>query len=140
MTRKRCSKCKKTKGTSQFHTQRRWRDRIEYYSMCKVCWRQYVREYRSSDKWLVHRFNRDYRGKAHITIEEYAALHRKQKGLCAICHGPPSGRFQRLAIDHDHATGAIRGLLCSSCNMGLGYFKDAGSALRAAARYLQKFK
>ncbi len=57
-----------------------------------------------------------------ITVEQYDAMLRQQNGLCAICGRAPK-RF-RLAVDHDHETGEIRGLLCTRCNLGLGWFRD----------------
>lgn len=60
----------------------------------------------------------------------------EQKGLCKICHQPPNGRWKRLAVDHDHLTGKVRGLLCHSCNAGLGHFKDSVDALRSAISYI----
>jgi hypothetical protein len=71
-----------------------------------------------------------------LTPEEYDVLVESQHGLCAICGSRPGAR--RLAIDHDHATGAIRGLLCGSCNNGLGRFKDNPATLDAAAAYLRR--
>jgi len=77
------------------------------------------------------------------SAEEYQALLNKQNGLCAICGAPAGhrscrGRTCRLAIDHDHGTGAVRGLLCNNCNRGLGRFKDSVALLESAARYLQR--
>jgi hypothetical protein len=55
---------------------------------------------------------------------------------CAICGAPPGEK--RLAIDHSHATGRVRSLLCISCNNGLGRFKDDPALLRSAADYLDQ--
>ena len=55
-----------------------------------------------------------------------------QDGLCAICKAAPS-----VHVDHDHATGAVRALLCFNCNGGLGQFKDDPELLHAAAYYVQ---
>ena len=49
-----------------------------------------------------------------MTVKKYANLLKKQKGVCAICGKPPKGL--KLAVDHDHKTGRIRGLLCAYCN------------------------
>lgn len=60
-------------------------------------------------------------------------MHRQQKGRCAICDRVLDSRPH---LDHDHATGAIRGLLCASCNLGLGFFRDSHALLVGAAYYL----
>jgi hypothetical protein len=73
---------------------------------------------------------------AQITVQEYYALKEKQNGKCAIC-GLAFGR-RRLAIDHDHATGRVRGLLCVLCNSGIGHFRDDKTRLLAAIEYLSK--
>lgn len=70
-----------------------------------------------------------------ITAEDFASLLRKQRGVCAICNQSCSTGRQ-LAVDHDHATGKVRGLLCSRCNRGLGHFKDDVLQLQAALAYL----
>lgn len=57
-----------------------------------------------------------------------------QGGVCKICMQPNGDK--RLVVDHDHATGAVRGLLCSLCNSGLGFFKDSLFNLEGAIRYL----
>lgn len=61
---------------------------------------------------------------------------RIQHGVCAICHRPPSPT-RCLDIDHNHKTGAIRGLLCHLCNRGLAFFREAMDLLRAND-YLQR--
>ncbi len=76
-----------------------------------------------------------------ITQEQYEAILKKQDGLCAICSKPQgSGTNQdkRLAVDHDHKTGKIRGLLCTNCNPGLGFFKDDIVFLKRAIEYLER--
>jgi hypothetical protein len=57
-----------------------------------------------------------------------------QFSKCDVCGGR-----KRLVIDHDHKTGRVRSLLCVTCNLGLGAFKDNPELLRAAALYLEKF-
>lgn len=70
-----------------------------------------------------------------LTAEEYDALLLLQGGACAICRAKP--RSQRLAVDHDHVTGAVRGLLCSRDNHDLlGAGHDNADRLRAAVNYL----
>ncbi len=59
-----------------------------------------------------------------VTLEWYRAQEAKQLGLCAICGQPEtvkrSGVVRRLCVDHNHITGAVRGLLCTTCNTRLG--------------------
>jgi hypothetical protein len=65
---------------------------------------------------------------------------QQQNGECAICKTTePSSAYAALYVDHDHNTGAIRGLLCWRCNIGLGYLKDSFELLEAAIRYLEKY-
>ena len=63
----------------------------------------------------------------------YADLFEKQQGLCGIC----KQAMRRPMLDHCHKTMAVRGLLCSNCNIGLGQFKDNPDLLRAAIYYLE---
>jgi hypothetical protein len=73
-----------------------------------------------------------------ITIEEYEKMHRAQSGRCAICHARHAAqRFYRLVVDHDHTTGEVRGLLCTTCNSALGLLKDDPAIIRKAADYLE---
>lgn len=68
-----------------------------------------------------------------ITEIQYQDQHQIQQGGCALC----GVQSRSLAVDHDHATGAIRGLLCGSCNGGLGLFKDNQAVLLKAIEYLK---
>src|SRR5690348_17564393 len=77
-----------------------------------------------------------------ITVEDYDKLLNEQGGVCAICKQPPeqvhrkSGKLRDLAVDHDHGTGQVRGLLCADCNMALGLFSDSPDLMRKAAAFL----
>lgn len=78
-----------------------------------------------------------------ITLAEYNSMLAKQNNVCAICKQPEtvkhqSGKVRDLSVDHNHTTGKIRAPLCSSCNMGLGKFKDNFEYLVDAAKYIQK--
>lgn len=70
-----------------------------------------------------------------ITLEEYKRILKQQRGTCAICKFPPLGR-NSLAVDHDHRTGLVRGLLCMRCNRALGKWQDDDDKVRAAAVYV----
>jgi predicted nucleic acid-binding Zn ribbon protein len=71
-----------------------------------------------------------------ITQPEFDARLVAQGGRCAICGSAEPGGKGGFALDHDHATDRVRGLLCTNCNMGLGRFRDDPALLRAAADYL----
>jgi Recombination endonuclease VII len=68
-----------------------------------------------------------------ISAADYLDLLRVQNEKCAICRKPGD-----LVIDHDHETGAVRGLLCARCNSGLGFFADAPDRLANAIVYLRR--
>ena len=69
-------------------------------------------------------------------MNEYEQLHTLQNGKCKICDSPSLKR--KLAVDHCHDTGNIRGLLCENCNRGLGVFNDNVSTLTKAIQYLNE--
>ena len=69
-----------------------------------------------------------------ISMEEYESLSAAQDHLCAICAQPEEDRL--LAVDHDHVSGRLRGLLCTRCNRGLGFFQDDPQRLTRAVAYL----
>jgi hypothetical protein len=79
---------------------------------------------------------------AGVDATRYQEMLHAQGGVCAICHQPEtspdkaSGKTKDLAIDHDHVTGAIRALLCSNCNRGLGLFNDSVELLAKAHEYV----
>jgi hypothetical protein len=73
-----------------------------------------------------------------LTPDDYTRMLKDQGGGCAICGRPP-GLKKRLAVDHDHETGRVRGLLCFRCNWGLSYFSEKAERLAKAAAYLTRF-
>lgn len=72
-----------------------------------------------------------------MSVEEYETRLGLQGGRCYICGTLPGTKS--LPVDHNHQTGAIRGILCMSCNNGLGRFKDDPGLLRQAANYLEVY-
>jgi len=107
---------------------------MDYYSMTIEKRRTERREYYSRKKREFR--ERLLRKQYGIGLDEYERLAAEQNGLCAICGCPAIGG-KILAVDHDHANGSVRGLLCLNCNNGLGRFKDSAERLEAAARYLR---
>ena len=67
---------------------------------------------------------------------DYQEMYHSQEGCCAICRKQQERAFD---VDHNHATGEVRGLLCTNCNRMLGHAGDSAANLRAAADYLESF-
>ncbi len=80
--------------------------------------------------------------KRNMTLEDFDKLLKSQDYRCAICHTdkPYGGPYLQWALDHNHKTNKVRGILCDSCNRGLGHFKDSREKLLAAEKYLAKYE
>jgi len=80
--------------------------------------------------------NRRLKQKFGITLEQYEEILSKQNGLCAICSSTEK-TGKRLAVDHCHKTGKVRGILCMKCNTSLGKINDDISILEKMIFYLK---
>lgn len=97
-----------------------------------------VRRWRRNNKDKVKIINLNYRTKnlPHgLSLYQLKSLLATQCGKCLICKASAA-----LVIDHCHATGKVRGLLCNSCNLGLGFFRDSIDSLTSAIEYLSQSK
>lgn len=133
----------------------RYDDRGVLHRSCRTC------NIQTAKKWRVGKIDkrdpsyiwaRHLRLSYKMTPEQWQALLNRQNDVCAICGNKETittkGKLLRLAIDHDHncCSGdktcgkCIRGLICSSCNNGIGRFKDNPALLRAAAEYIERYK
>lgn len=93
-----------------------------------------VRIYRAKDPWT---FSKRLRRRG-ITVDEFWNMYDSQNGKCPICLQDIAA--EDSAIDHNHETGKIRGILCKSCNRGIGLLKDSADVLESAFKYLSKDK
>ena len=93
--------------------------------VCKPCWNNYYQEY-------------SWRSKYGISRSDYNEWFHSQNGACGICNIHQSELKNSLAVDHDHETGKVRGLLCTTCNTGLGKLGDSIEGLEAAIEYLKE--
>lgn len=146
-----CTKCKQEKSVTMFRYRQRGNAEPRPRPHCKLCESKAFGTYRkrNPEKALASKKAWDAahpEAVAAIVLRRRArqlgldpvviAAHFKQHhGLCDICNQPPV-TFKTLSIDHDHATGKFRGLLCSPCNLALGLFKDSPLRLTAALKYL----
>jgi len=71
-----------------------------------------------------------------ITEEDYNQMLKSQSGRCGICGDLPKTN-RKLDVDHCHKENKVRGLLCNSCNQGIGYLKDSIDILKRAIKYLK---
>ena len=137
MKTKRCTKCDETKSADKFNKDKTSKDGLGYY--CRLCnkinvkkWSMTEKGKTSSRKSLLEKYN--------ITLKEYEKRFAAQGGVCAICGKSETRKNQyglrRLAVDHDHKTGKVRGLLCSKCNQGIGYFNEDIKILWETIKYL----
>jgi len=95
----------------------------KYYERpeAKEQWLAYRRTYykNNPDRARIYKYK-----KLGATLEDYNRMFELQQGMCAICSKHQSSLKQKLVLDHNHATGKIRDLLCSHCNTRLGYFEN----------------
>ena len=103
---------------------------IKYYDQKKLIQKE---KYKNNHKYVSPKFK-----KYNITPEEFDALYDKQQGRCAICNKTKEETLTPICIDHSNKTNKVRGLLCLTCNRGLGYFKDDINLLLNAIEYLKK--
>ena len=73
-----------------------------------------------------------------IFEDQYQRMVFEREGKCEICSRVPTGRWKNLCVDHNHATGKIRGLLCHACNKALGLLQDNPDIVQEAKNYLER--
>ena len=100
------------------------------------------KRYEKSHKGVKNRRRGALFSKYKITEQRYFEILEKQIGLCAICgsDSPRRRGIKNFAIDHDHTTMEVRGLLCHPCNVMLGLAKDNIEVLEMAIKYLKHYK
>lgn len=160
---KACSKCGESKPLSSFYANRKAAD--GHRGDCKSCVLKSRRERYENDGETLRQRSNSYKSnnpekiaawraanpdkvktygrrsllRAYgLTEDDFAAMLDAQEGKCAICgtSEPGGAANDTWKVDHDHATGHVRGLLCHRCNLGLGYFRDNPESLEAAIAYL----
>lgn len=134
-----CTVCGETRPLTDYWLQER--GVFGRHSHCKYCRAAYRREYARDYPQIAREQQRKTKMKQNygLTPEAYEAMLAGQGGGCAICgFPPPEDRRLFLDIDHDHETGAVRGLLCNRCNTMLGQSRDNPERLEAGAEYLRR--
>ena len=121
-----CSKC----GVSKPLEEGYYKSKYGYHGSCKECFKKKAKEQRNPERAKELEIKRRYG----ITMEQYLSFPQH----CNICGTTEEGRGYSMNIDHCHTTGKVRGLLCNSCNRGLGLLGEDN--LEKAIRYLNQSK
>jgi ERCC4-type nuclease len=118
-----CKSCNQLKPLSDYNKHVTYKDGLN--AKCRVCQNKIRRKWRKAhpDSTPENRRKRLLKELYNITLFDYNKIFVKQKGCCAICGRHQSELKRILHIDHDHKTDKIRGLLCSKCNLRLGWYE-----------------
>jgi hypothetical protein len=139
-----CTVCKENKELTEFY---KWSlSKDGYQHRCKKCDDKAVKAYRKKhrERFLTNMRKANLKHKYGITIEDYEHMLKEQNYRCKLCTKhqedndcwPTSDTTMRLAVDHVHDTGKIRGLLCNRCNRALGLFNEDAELLKRASEYV----
>lgn len=140
-----CNRCLKRKPLAEYRAQE-VRGVLYYRGRCNPCEAAWTREHRKQNPEAARAYRKTEKAKTYnrgrmlevrygLSLDDFEALKTSQGGCCAICTRPAD---KPLHVDHDHATGEVRGLLCATCNRGVGLFYDDPALMRAAAAYLSR--
>jgi hypothetical protein len=132
-TTKICNVCKNLFALNEFHKDCSSKD--GFRSTCKLCANKRAQENHSANPSRAKDYNlRRYYG---IALADYLEMLEAQNGRCKICGTDTPGGKGTFHVDHCHDSEKVRGLLCHSCNVGLGHFKDSKTLLLKATLYLE---
>ena len=147
-----CTRCGETKSIALFSKDSRRKQGHGIW--CKDCVTSYRKQHYLDNKSKINAQSKAYheshkeetsaRGKRRrftqygLTKEDFVSLLETQNYKCAVCEDGLSLEGKSTHIDHNHKTGEVRGILCPSCNLGIGKLKDNPDILDAAAAYLRK--
>lgn len=162
---KKCKTCEEVKLPEEFYSKSKKNPTVKIAS-CKVCTdkkavqirlartpEQVERDRIRNKKWQEDNFervkehnDRSSLRKFGLSKEDFEKMKELQNNLCDICKNPETTisntsklrQINRLAVDHCHTSGKVRGLLCATCNLALGKFKDSIETLQNAINYLKR--
>lgn len=137
---KHCNGCGQDKELTDFYKKPRhktYQGLAGYSGQCKPCDKAARAEYVRTNPDKLKNSDRAYRlNKYGLTPYAYNLMLLEQDGKCKGCDRHQSEFKKRLAVDHCHKTGAVRGLLCTDCNLTLGHSKDSIKILTNLIKYL----
>ena len=147
--KKYCPTCKQILDLTEFSTTKKGTGVASHCKEFQKIWREKYKNDHPERKQIIHknykkqreRWIRDgLRKNFGMTYDEYKNLLETQGGKCAICSKTPKENKKMLGVDHDHKTNKVRGILCSTCNQGIGLFHDNIEHLANAIKYLNTTK
>ncbi len=144
-----CSKCNEVKPEMAYFKYKKSKDGLQVN--CKICTYKNLKQWRKKNPDKVKKiaktfrtqnengyYNSFYKSKYKISFDYYNELVKKQDSKCKICGIDQSELDRRLAVDHCHETGKVRGLLCGNCNKGIGNLQESVMILESAITYLKE--
>lgn len=135
---KTCTKCKVTKSKTEFYSHKHTKDKLA--SLCKSCYKENEINWKinNPEAYKESCRRRNLKKKFGITLEEYETMYTAQHGKCACCGEEKQNTgINGLVVDHDHTTGKVRKLLCSSCNTALGLLKEDKNIINNLLKYVE---
>ena len=143
---KTCNQCGEARVFSDFYPKSGARGKdyaltaAGYSNDCKVCTNQARKTYILNNPDKAKASDRAYHLSNYgLTISEYNKMFNEQNGCCLGCEKHQTELKKRLCVDHCHTTGKVRGLLCTSCNAGLGQLKENVSIFNNLIKYINNF-
>lgn len=132
MQEKLCTACQQFKPLASFNKNKE--GKFGKHSICRKCTSERSKyRYANGDSYAV-RLKKLYG----LSVDEYEQMYAEANGKCQVCSTPEEELSKRLAVDHCHQTGKIRGLLCSKCNTALGQLNDNLETISALYSYLKE--
>ena len=124
MTNRTCRTCSIEKPIEEYYVSNTGtKGQVYRRTICKTCYSE-----NECNRHIKKRYNMD--------VSDYDKLLEEQGSACAICETTEPQGQGRFHIDHNHTTGEVRGLLCHSCNSGIGHLQDSPVILAEAIKYL----
>lgn len=130
-----CGRCRKHLPRKAFNKDKRRKGGLRY--ACRKCNHVAKLAYSASDRGRTRQWAARLKRRYNITPKDYNAMLEAQGGVCAACGNHPEGLH--LNVDHNHATGRVRGLLCSSCNLALGNVYEDIKILEGLVSYIREY-
>ena len=130
-----CYSCNQEKDFSEFAKDN---TRGSYQRECKQCCKERKAAWHKTEAGKRSSANTKLKNRLGITLNEYEEMLKLQDGKCLGCGVTESYLGQRLAVDHCHKTGTIRGLLCKNCNIIIGHAKENSNTLLNLIKYIDE--